>query len=46
MDDVAKQVTQLFEAGSEWRDIMPAADAHELVQNVIAMIDRGEVRVA
>jgi 2,3,4,5-tetrahydropyridine-2-carboxylate N-succinyltransferase len=46
MDDVAKQMTQLFEAGSEWRDVMPAAQAREAVRGVIGMLDRGEVRVA
>ena len=46
MDDVAKQVTQLWEAGDTWRDVMPASDAHELVRAMIGMLDRGEVRVA
>ncbi|MDQ1434177.1 MAG: 2,3,4,5-tetrahydropyridine-2,6-dicarboxylate N-succinyltransferase [Actinomycetota bacterium] len=44
--DYAKQVTQLFEAGDEWRDIMPLADARDLVGSVIGMLDRGEIRVA
>lgn len=44
--DFAKQVTQLFEAGDEWRDIMPLAEARELVGSVIGMLDRGEIRVA
>ena len=35
MDDVAKQVTQLWEAGDTWRDVMPASDAHELVRAMI-----------
>jgi 2,3,4,5-tetrahydropyridine-2-carboxylate N-succinyltransferase len=44
--DFAKQVTQLFEAGDDWRDVMSLADAHELVGSVIGMLDRGEIRVA
>lgn len=44
--DYAKQVTQLFEAGDEWRDVMASAEAHELVGSVIGMLDRGEIRVA
>jgi 2,3,4,5-tetrahydropyridine-2,6-dicarboxylate N-succinyltransferase len=44
--DTAKQVTQLFEAGDAWRDVMPLADARELVGSVIGMLDRGEIRVA
>ena len=46
LDDVAKQITQLFEAGSDWRELLTASEAHDLVRSVIAMIDRGEVRVA
>jgi len=42
----AKQVTQLFEAGDEWRDVMPVAEARDLVASVIGQLDRGEVRVA
>ena len=44
--DVAKQVTQLFEAGDHWRDVMPLAEARELVGSVIGRLDRGEIRVA
>ena len=44
--DYAKQVTQLFEAGDDWRDVMPLAEARELVGSVIGMLDRGEIRVA
>jgi 2,3,4,5-tetrahydropyridine-2-carboxylate N-succinyltransferase len=44
--DFAKQVTQLFEAGDDWRAIMPLAEARELVGSVIGMLDRGEIRVA
>src|SRR5204863_230914 len=44
--DVEKQITQLWEAGDAWRDVMPVAQAHDLVRSVIAMLDRGEVRVA
>ncbi len=45
MDD-AKQVTQLFEAGGEWRDVLPLAEARELVSGIIGRLDRGEIRVA
>jgi 2,3,4,5-tetrahydropyridine-2,6-dicarboxylate N-succinyltransferase len=44
--DQAKQVTQLFEAGDEWRDVMAVGEAHDLVASVIGQLDRGEVRVA
>jgi 2,3,4,5-tetrahydropyridine-2-carboxylate N-succinyltransferase len=46
VDDIAKPMTQLWEAGDAWRDVMPEADAREAVRNVIGMLDRGEVRVA
>jgi 2,3,4,5-tetrahydropyridine-2-carboxylate N-succinyltransferase len=39
-------MTQLWEAGDDWRDVMPVADARDAVRGVIAMLDRGEVRVA
>jgi 2,3,4,5-tetrahydropyridine-2-carboxylate N-succinyltransferase len=44
--DVEKQITQLWEAGDSWRDVMGVAPAHDLVRSVIGMLDRGEVRVA
>src|SRR4029079_15938593 len=44
--EYAKQVTPLFEAGDDWRDVMPLADARELVGSVVGMLDRGEIRVA
>ena len=47
MDDaILKQVTQLWEAGANWRDLMAASDAHALVAQVIGALDRGEVRIA
>jgi 2,3,4,5-tetrahydropyridine-2-carboxylate N-succinyltransferase len=46
VDDLAKQVTQLWEAGNDWREVLPADQAHEVVREVIGMLDRGEVRVA
>jgi 2,3,4,5-tetrahydropyridine-2,6-dicarboxylate N-succinyltransferase len=46
VDAVAKQVTQLFEAGDAWRDVMAPGDAQELVASVIGALDRGEIRVA
>ena len=46
MTDLEKQITQLWEAGDAWRDVMPVAQAHDLVRSAIAMLDRGEVRIA
>ena len=46
MDDLEKTITQLWEAGDDWRDVMPVAEAHNAVRSVIGMLDRGEVRVA
>ncbi len=46
VDDLAKEVTQLWEAGDAWRDVMSLSEAHELVRSMIAMLDRGEIRVA
>ncbi len=46
MEDLAKQVTQLFEAGDEWRDVMGVVPAHDLVRSIVRMLDAGEVRVA
>jgi 2,3,4,5-tetrahydropyridine-2-carboxylate N-succinyltransferase len=37
-------MTQLWEAGADWRDVSPKA--HDEVRTVIGMLDRGEVRVA
>ncbi len=45
MDD-AKQATQLFEAGDDWRDVLPLGEAKELVAGIIGRLDRGEIRVA
>ena len=45
MDD-AKQATQLFEAGDHWRDVLPLAEAKELIAGIIGRLDRGEIRVA
>jgi 2,3,4,5-tetrahydropyridine-2-carboxylate N-succinyltransferase len=46
MDDLAKAITRLWEAGDDWRDVMPAAEARDVVGSVIGLLDRGEVRVA
>jgi 2,3,4,5-tetrahydropyridine-2-carboxylate N-succinyltransferase len=46
VDDIAKQVTRLWEAGDSWREVMPITEARELVGSVIGMLDRGEVRAA
>ena len=27
--DLAKQITQLWEAGDDWRDVMPRAEARD-----------------
>jgi 2,3,4,5-tetrahydropyridine-2,6-dicarboxylate N-succinyltransferase len=45
-DATLKQVTQLWEAGDAWREVMAARDAHELVRTVIAGLDAGDLRVA
>ena len=46
MDDLEKSITQLWEAGDAWRDVMSESQAHTTVRSVIGMLDRGEVRVA
>ena len=46
MDDLEKTITQLWEAGDDWREVMPVSQAHSTVRSVIGMLDRGEVRVA
>jgi 2,3,4,5-tetrahydropyridine-2-carboxylate N-succinyltransferase len=46
MDDDAKFMTQLWDAGNDWREVAPIAQAHDRVRSVIGMLDRGEVRVA
>ena len=46
MNDLEKTITQLWEAGDDWRDVMPVAEAHDAVRSVIGLLDRGEVRVA
>jgi len=46
VNDALKQVTQMWEAGDQWRDLLPAAEAFEVVRSVIAALDRGEVRIA
>jgi 2,3,4,5-tetrahydropyridine-2-carboxylate N-succinyltransferase len=46
VDDLEKQITQLWEAGDAWRDVMPIAQTTDIVREVIGMLDRGEVRCA
>ena len=46
MTDLEKTMTQLWEAGDAFRDVMPISQAHDAVRTVIGMLDRGEVRVA
>ena len=45
MDDL-RLVTELYEAGNGWPDVMPRKEAYELVAGVIGRLDRGELRVA
>jgi hypothetical protein len=44
--DDAKQVTQLFEAGDDWREVMPVAEARALVGSVIGALGADHVRIA
>jgi len=46
VNDLEKTITQLWEAGDDWREVMPVAQAHDAVRSAIRMLDRGEVRVA
>jgi len=46
VNDLEKTITQLWEAGEDWRDVLPLPQAHEAVRTAIAMLDRGDVRVA
>jgi 2,3,4,5-tetrahydropyridine-2-carboxylate N-succinyltransferase len=46
VNDLEKTITQLWEAGDAWRDVMPVSQAHDAVRTVIGMLDRGEIRVA
>ncbi|MGO9876550.1 MAG: 2,3,4,5-tetrahydropyridine-2,6-dicarboxylate N-succinyltransferase [Acidimicrobiia bacterium] len=46
MNDLEKTITQLWEAGDDWREVMSVAHAHDAVRSAIGMLDRGEVRVA
>src|SRR4051812_20690424 len=46
VDDLEKQITQLWEAGSGWRDVMPVEQARDVVREAVGMLDRGEARVA
>jgi 2,3,4,5-tetrahydropyridine-2-carboxylate N-succinyltransferase len=45
-DDLASRMTELWEAGDNWRDLGPAADSQDAVRQVITKLDRGEIRVA
>jgi 2,3,4,5-tetrahydropyridine-2,6-dicarboxylate N-succinyltransferase len=45
-DDLEKTITRLWEAGDEWRDVMPVPQAFTTVRSVIDQLDRGELRVA
>jgi 2,3,4,5-tetrahydropyridine-2-carboxylate N-succinyltransferase len=46
VDDIAKLMTRLSEAGDDWRDVLAPAAAHDAVRDVVAMLDRGDVRIA
>jgi len=46
VNDLEKTITQLWEAGDDWRDVLPAGQAHDVVRTAIGMLDRGEARVA
>jgi 2,3,4,5-tetrahydropyridine-2-carboxylate N-succinyltransferase len=46
VDDLAKQMTRLYEAGDAWRDVLDESAAHDAVRSAITMLDSGEVRVA
>jgi 2,3,4,5-tetrahydropyridine-2,6-dicarboxylate N-succinyltransferase len=46
VDNLQKQITALWDAGDGWRDVMPLWEAQDVVRSAIAMLDRGEARVA
>jgi 2,3,4,5-tetrahydropyridine-2-carboxylate N-succinyltransferase len=46
VDDLAKQITQLWDAGADWRDVMPIEQARDVVRSAIDLLDRGETRIA
>jgi 2,3,4,5-tetrahydropyridine-2-carboxylate N-succinyltransferase len=45
-DEQEKTITRLWEAGDEWRDVMPVSQAFATIRSVIEKLDRGELRVA
>ncbi len=46
MTDLEKQITQLWEAGDDSREVMPRPRRTTRVRAAIDLLDRGEVRVA
>ncbi len=46
MSDLAATMTKLFEAGADFETILVRPQAYDAVRTVIAMLDKGEVRVA
>jgi 2,3,4,5-tetrahydropyridine-2,6-dicarboxylate N-succinyltransferase len=46
VDDLQKQITTLWDAGADWRDVMPPWEAQAAVRAAITLLDRGEARVA
>jgi 2,3,4,5-tetrahydropyridine-2,6-dicarboxylate N-succinyltransferase len=46
VDNLQKQITALWDAGDGWREVMPLWEAQDVVRSAIAMLDRGEARVA
>jgi 2,3,4,5-tetrahydropyridine-2-carboxylate N-succinyltransferase len=45
-NDLEKQIAALWEAGDDWRDVLPVWEAQDVVRQAILMLDRGEIRVA
>jgi 2,3,4,5-tetrahydropyridine-2-carboxylate N-succinyltransferase len=46
VNDLEQQISALWDAGDGWRDVMPLADARAVVGEAVALLDRGEIRVA
>jgi 2,3,4,5-tetrahydropyridine-2-carboxylate N-succinyltransferase len=46
VDDLTAQITQLWDAGADWRDAMPIEQARDVVRSAIELLDRGEARIA
>jgi 2,3,4,5-tetrahydropyridine-2-carboxylate N-succinyltransferase len=46
MSELASTMTKLYEAGGDYESVLPKAQAFDAVREAIAMLDRGEARVA